>query len=124
MHKLFKTLTIFSFAVGLFLYASGNSAYFSHSGGTGLVMLVICTPIFAILTNISKRTEGNQTTSIRARRLRKLFWFGLIMVVAGFALYFSSFIGDQGFGALVPAALGALSLLIGIAALTISALKR
>lgn len=129
MHKLFKNLTIFSFVVGSFLYFSyfiGDVAYFSYSGGTGLTLLAIGTPVFAILTYISRGVSTSQTNPPAQRRPRKLFWFGLFMTIAGFLLYFASFIEglSQDLGGLALAMLGALALLVGVIVLAISALRR
>lgn len=126
MHKLFKNLTIFCFVTGLFLYFSGDDAYFAYSTGTGLTLLAIGTPVFAILTNIARGKDANPANAPAQRRPHKLFWFGLLMTITGLALYFTSFIGSlsQDWGGLALAMLGGLALLLGIITLALSALRR
>ncbi len=123
MHKLFKTLTVLAFVVGLFLFLSGDEAYFSKSGGTGLVMLTIGTPLFAIMTNIFRGGGNNQSGDTSEHRPSKLFRNGLIMLVVGFLIYLSAFVGDQGLDAISVVALGTLVGLAGIITLFVSALK-
>lgn len=127
MHKLFKGLTIVCFVLGSVMYFSGNTAFFSKSGGTGLVLLAIGTPVFAVLTSIfrdTNGTDGNLAPAASQQRPRKLFWFGLIMTLAGLAIYFLAFVGDQGLGGIAVAGLGALALLIGVVSLFINVLRR
>jgi ABC-type nickel/cobalt efflux system permease component RcnA len=124
MHKLFKTLTILAFVIGLFLFLSGDAAYFSKSGGTGLVILAIGTPLLAIMTTAFRNVGNNQSISAHERHSSTLFRNGLIMLIVGFLIYLSAFVGDQGFGSIGVAVLGAFVGFVGIITLLISAHKR
>lgn len=123
MYKTFKVLTILAFVVGLFLRLSGNDTYFSQSGGTGFVIFVIGTPLFAILTDIFKNKDSGQGT-VSNYRPDKWLRNGLIILVLGFLIYLCSSLDDQNLGGIGVAAIGALVGLAGIIAVLASALKR
>ena len=89
-----------------------------------MVILAVGTPLFAIMTSIFRNVGISQGVSTSERPPRKLFRNGLIMLIVGFLIYLSSFVGDQGFGGIGVAALGAMVGLVGIITLFISALKR
>lgn len=123
MYIFFKSLTILSFILGLFLYLGGNETYFSRSGGTGVVILVIGTPLFAILAHLFKEKSMPQSV-LEPSRSNKLFRNGLIMLGVGIFLYISAMADqDLGFGAIGLALIGVFTGLAGLITLFIGTLK-
>ena len=124
MHKYFKVLSLSSFVVGSVLYFSGNETFFHKSGGTGLVILVIGTPLFAILALVFRRTGNLQKHS--SAQSNKLLKTGLGLMLAGVLVYASAFIfiGDQGFDALGAGLFGAALVFVGLVTTVVGSLRK
>ncbi len=120
MHKYSKALTVLFFFLGLFLWLGGDETYFHESGGVGLVILVIGTPLMAMLAVLSNRTAADKKSKNSSANPLKT---GVGLFVLGVLIYGSAFISGQGLGGIYTAFLGGIIAFIGIVCMVVGALR-
>ncbi len=119
MTKLFKYLTIFCFVAGLVLFFSGDEAFFPKSGGTGLVLLIVGTPLFALLSSL---TKSNKKLGFSLNN--KTVGAGSLVLLSGLGIAIIGSATSKGFDAFGAIILGVPIIISGLIIIVIGIFKR